>query len=238
MVSEWMKRGTEAMGIVLSDEACKGIERYHEMLVEANKTMNLTRIADDPMEAVERSYLDSLTPLAVPGLMTGVRTLIDVGAGAGCPGIPLAIALPHVRVTLLDALGKRVKFLQSVIDELGLNACAIHARSEDAARDPSLREAFDCATARAVADTPVLLELGLPFVRIGGMMIAYKGPAVDEEMLRSEHAMTQLGGRTRAILPAPIPDRDWDHRLLIVDKRASTPKRYPRKAGEPGRKPL
>ncbi|MEG0145858.1 MAG: 16S rRNA (guanine(527)-N(7))-methyltransferase RsmG, partial [Clostridia bacterium] len=149
MLVEMMQNGSKNMSIVLDDEMCNKFERYHEMLVSAGKVMNLTRVPDDPLEAVDRNYLDSLTPLAVPGLMQGARTLVDVGSGAGFPGIPLAIALPQLRVTMVDALSKRVGFLQSVIDALGLlNATAVHARLEDAARMPMLRGQFDLATAR------------------------------------------------------------------------------------------
>jgi len=238
VVGEWIQSGARAMGIALAPDAVDKLRVYHAMLTEANKTMNLTRVADDAREAAERNYLDSLGPLTVPGLMDGVRTLVDVGAGAGCPGIPLAIALPEVKVTLVDALNKRVRFLQSVIDALSLNACALHARSEDAAHDVRLRHAFDCVTARAVADTPVLMELCLPFVRTGGVFIAYKGPAVEEELTRAGRALEVLNGRVRGVPHVELPGREWDHRLLIVDKVEPTPARYPRKPGEPERKPL
>lgn len=238
MPCQWVAQGAKAMGVQLSEAQTQQIARYHALLTEANGVMNLTRVPDDAREAAERNYLDSLAPLQVPGLMDGVRTLIDVGAGAGCPGLLLSIALPETRVTLLDALQKRVKFLNEVIEALGLNARALHGRCEDAARDMALRAAFDCVTARAVADTPVLLELALPFARRGGMLVAYKGPAVEEELTRAARALSELGGRVRAVVQAPIPGRDWDHRLLIVDKVGKTPDRYPRKAGEPGRNPL
>ncbi|MEG1514785.1 MAG: 16S rRNA (guanine(527)-N(7))-methyltransferase RsmG [Clostridia bacterium] len=239
MLVEMMQNGSKNMSIVLDDEMCNKFERYHEMLVSAGKVMNLTRVPDDPLEAVDRNYLDSLTPLAVPGLMQGARTLVDVGSGAGFPGIPLAIALPQLRVTMVDALSKRVGFLQSVIDALGLlNATAVHARLEDAARMPMLRGQFDLATARAVADTAVLCEWALPFLRVGGQLIAYKGPAIDEELPRAAQALATLGGEVQRVVSAPLPGRDWDHRLLIVQKIAPTSKRFPRKPGEPARNPL
>jgi 16S rRNA (guanine527-N7)-methyltransferase len=170
--------------------------------------------------------------------MDPVRTLIDVGSGAGVPGVVLAIALPGVNVTLLDALKKRVDFLNRVCEALHLNAHAIHTRSEDAARDKSLRDVFDCATARAVAGLPTLLELSLPFVRPGGFFLAYKGPALDEELPAAARALKLLNGQDRGPVSLPIPGRDWDHRLLIVDKLRPTPAAYPRRAGEPEKKPL
>ncbi len=238
MLGAHIKEGAARMGIALTDRQAGQFSRYHEMLVDCNRTMNLTRVAEDALEAADRNYLDSLAPLGAPGLMDGVRTLADIGSGAGCPGIPLAIARPDTRVTLIDALDKRVKFLNSVIEALGLNARAVHMRLEDAGREACYRAAFDMVTARALADTPVLLELGLPLLRVGGVLAAYKGPAVGEELARSDRALEELGGRVRAVASAPVPGRDWDHRLLLIEKTRPTPPKYPRKAGEPGRKPL
>lgn len=230
--------GARQMGVVLPEGAAEKMLRFHELLMQANAQFNLTRVPDDPQEAVDRNYLDSLAPLAHAGLMRGQR-LLDLGSGAGFPGIPLAIALPEVHVTLMDSLGKRVNFLQSVIDELGLNARAVHARAEEAAKRPEWREQFDCATARAVAALPTLAELTLPFVRVGGQLIAYKGPAAGEELAQAQAALSQLGGSAGTILPVAIPGReDWDHRLVLVDKQKPTPKRFPRKSGEAGRHPL
>ena len=208
------------------------------MLTEAGRKMNLTRVGEDEREAVDRNYLDSLAPLAVNGLIEGACTLADAGSGAGFPGLVLAIALPDVRVTLVDALSKRVGFLREVIRALGLNARAVHARCEDAGRAPDLRDGFDLVTARAVADTPLLLELALPLVKPGGRLLCYKGPAVAEELERARHALSALNGRVTGVLSAPIPGRDWDHRLLVVEKTGATPAAYPRKAGVPERRPL
>lgn len=238
MLEAFLARGAKQMGIALDDGQIAKIGRYHEMLMSANRVMNLTRVPDDAQQAAERNYLDSLSPLSLPGLTGSVQTLLDVGSGAGCPGLVLSIALPHARVTLLDALAKRVQFLTSVIDALELNAIALHGRSEDAAKRADMRQSFDCVTARAVADLPTLLELGLPFVRVGGLMIAYKGPAAEEEIDRAQNALAELGGQVRGVFPVHIPGRDWDHRLVVIDKVAPTPAKYPRKAGQPGRKPL
>ena len=227
------------MGIALPAQAGEQFLTFHALLTRANARFNLTRIPDDPREAADRNYLDSLAPLAAPGLLENVHTLLDLGSGAGFPGIPLSIVLPDVRVTLMDSLGKRVNFLNEVISELGLNAVAVHARAEEAAKTPAYREAFDAVTARAVAALPVLSELALPFVRVGGRLIAYKGPAADGELSESGAVIRRLGGGKSRVLPVRIPDRtDWDHRLVIVDKTGRTPSSFPRKPGEAGRNPI
>ena len=230
--------GARAMGITLPEDAAERFQAYHAMLVEANRTVNLTRVPDEPAEAVDRNYLDSLAPLAVPGLLDGAKTLCDVGAGAGFPGIPLAIARPDLSVTLMDSLGKRVAFLNSVIQALGLNAQAVHLRAEEAARLPQYRDAFDRVTARAVASLPVLCELALPLTRPGGLFIAYKGPSLDEELNASSAVMKRLNAGGAGCFPAPIPGRDWDHRLCAVKKMGATPKSFPRRPGEAARNPI
>ena len=230
--------GARAMGIALPADAPEQFARYHALLTEANKAMNLTRVPDDPAEAVDRNYLDSLSPLAVPGLMDGVKTLCDVGAGAGFPGIPLAIARPDIRVTLMDSLGKRVAFLSDVIAKLGLNAEAVHIRAEEAARLPVFRDRFDRVTARAVAAMPVLCELALPLVKRGGRFIAYKGPSLDEELAACPAVLKRLNAGEAVCFAAPIPGRDWDHRLCAVLKAGDTPKSFPRRPGEAARHPI
>lgn len=230
-------RRAEAAGIPLTAEQAEKFALYHRMLVEANARFNLTRVPDDAAEAVDRNYLDCIAPLRA-GLPAGVARAIDVGSGAGFPGIPLAICLPGVRFVLLDSLGKRVEFLRSVIDALGLNAEALHLRAEDGARRPELREAFDLATARAVAPLNLLAEYLLPFVRVGGHMLAYKGPGLDAERAEAEFAFQTLGGRFARAEAVSIPGRDWNHCLAWIEKTAPTPDRYPRKSGKPEKSPL
>ena len=230
-------RRAEAAGIPLTAEQAEKFALYHRMLVEANARFNLTRVPDDAAEAVDRNYLDCIAPLGA-GLPAGVVRAIDVGSGAGFPGIPLAICLPEVRFVLLDSLGKRVEFLRSVIDALGLNAEALHLRAEDGARRPELREAFDLATARAVAPLNLLAEYLLPFVRVGGHMLAYKGPGLDAERAEAEFAFQTLGGRFARAEAVSIPGRDWNHCLAWIEKTAPTPDRYPRKSGKPEKSPL
>lgn len=237
MLAEMMLQSAAAMGIAMSEDQAAQFAQYHAMIVEANAKFNLTRVPDDLREAADRNYLDCIAPLA-HGWPEGVRSLVDVGSGAGFPGIPLSIMLPDVHVVMVDSLEKRVKFLKSVIDALGLNAEAVHARAEDAARRPELRERFDLATARAVASMQLLSEYLLPFVRVGGRMLALKGPSLEAELEEADYALRTLGGEVERMEDAPIPGRDWSHRLAYVKKVAATPAQYPRKAGVPEKKPL
>ena len=220
----------------MSDGQAEQFNIYHEMLVGANARMNLTRVPDDPAEAVDRNYLDCIAPLA--GGFPAAASAADVGSGAGFPGIPLAIMLPDTRFTLIDALAKRVEFLQSVIERLGLNAEALHLRAEDVARRPGLREGFDLTVARAVAPTNVLCEYLLPLTRVGGQMLALKGPGLDDELAQAQNALALLGGEVARIQPLPMPGRDWDHRAVWIQKTAPTPDKYPRRAGMVEKRPL
>ena len=236
MLTSLLLERAAAMGIPMSAAQAEQFDTYHNMLVETNARMNLTRVPDDPAEAVDRNYLDCISPLA--GGFPEAATVVDVGSGAGFPGIPLAIMLPGVRFTLVDALGKRVEFLQSVINRLGLNAEALHLRAEDAARQSALREGFDLAVARAVAPMNVLCEYLLPLVKVGGHMLALKGPGVDEELAQAENALQLLGGKVERVQPLVIPGRDWDHRAAWIAKAAPTPRKYPRRAGTVEKRPL
>ena len=237
MLAEMMLQSAAAMGIAMSEDQAAQFAQYQAMIVEANAKFNLTRVPDDLREAADRNYLDCIAPLA-HGWPEGVRSLVDVGSGAGFPGIPLSIMLPDVHVVMVDSLEKRVRFLKSVIDALGLNAEAVHACAEDAARRPELRERFDLATARAVASMQLLSEYLLPFVRVGGRMLALKGPSLEAELEEADYALRTLGGEVERMEDAPIPGRDWSHRLAYVKKVAATPAQYPRKAGVPEKKPL
>ena len=234
---ELLKERAWANGIELTELQAERFERYHEMLTEANARFNLTRVDNDPAEAIDRNYLDCILPIP-KGVFDGVNSVIDVGSGAGFPGLPLAICLDDIHFVLLDSLGKRVEFLNSVIAELGLNAEAVHLRAEDAARTENMREKFDVAVARAVAPMNLLCEYLLPFVRVGGRMLAYKGPALDEELAQAAFALETLGGKTEYVMPLPMAGRDWEHRLAVITKVKPTPEKYPRKAGKAEKKPL
>ena len=212
------------------ERALDRFEIYQRLLAEWNERMNLTAITD-PAEVARKHFLDSLA--ALPYLKPGME-IIDVGTGAGFPGVPLLIMEPGLELTLADSLNKRLIFLEALLKELGLKAALVHGRAEDLGRDRLYRERFDAALSRAVANLPVLLELTTPFVRVGGTAIAYKGDAVEElknakgaafllhVQLRSEELSSDLGKRC----------------LIFADKVAPTPKQYPRKAGTPNKKPL
>lgn len=225
-----------AMGLVITEPQAAQFERYHALLTEANGRMNLTRVPEDPAEAIDRNYLDCAAVLA--GDFPSVERAVDVGSGAGFPGVPLSILLPDTHFVLIDALAKRVEFLKGVIDALGLNAEALHLRAEDAARKDELREAFDLATARAVAPMNVLSEYLLPFVRVGGWALALKGPGLEDELNQAEAAVATLGGRLERVQPLPIPGRNWDHRAAWIAKAAPTPEKYPRRSGVVEKRPL
>ncbi|MDD3214661.1 MAG: 16S rRNA (guanine(527)-N(7))-methyltransferase RsmG [Eubacteriales bacterium] len=229
----------DELGIPVDARTAEQLARYHEMLADWNERVNLTANADFET-ALDRHYLDSLAPLALPGLLPQNAKVIDVGSGAGFPGLPLAIARPDLSVLLMDSLAKRLKFLNAVIAELRLeNVQTVHARAEDGGNNPAYRERFDVAVARAVAGAPVLMELLLPFVRCGGKAVCYKGPSAEEEILAGSRAASLLGGAPLACKPVAVPGQpEWRHCVLISEKKRPTPKQYPRKAGTPGREPL
>ena len=204
---------------------------YYEYLMQANARTNLTAIKEKT-EAADKHFVDSL--LALPFIPHGARC-IDVGTGAGFPGIPLLIARPDIKMTLLDSLHKRVAFLQETLHELGLSANCVHARAEDAGRDPRHRAQYDIALSRAVAPLSVLLELTVPFLRVGGVSVCYKGKSAQEEADLAQSAGKALNCTLKV---QPIDAAYGERALVLAKKNASTPSRYPRKAGEPGRKPL
>ena len=214
-----------------ADEAALDrFEIYQRLLAEWNERMNLTAITD-PVEVAEKHFADSLA--ALPYLKPGMQ-VIDVGTGAGFPGVPLLIMEPKLELTLADSLHKRLTFLDALLKELGLTATLVHGRAEDLGQDRLYRERFDAATSRAVANLPVLLELTTPFVKVGGSAIAYKGDAA-EELQNAKSAAFLLHVKLRTVELAS----DLGKRCLIfADKMAPTPKQYPRKAGTPNKKPL
>ena len=237
MNRERLMCGLDALGVAYDRTAIERFEAFHAILDEYNRKMDLTAVLDED-ERIDRHDLDSAAPLA-QGLLAQNARVIDVGTGAGFPGMPLLILRPDLQMTFLDALSKRIAFLQDALKRLNLTATALHARAEDAARLETHREAYDAAVSRAVASSATLQELTLPFVKTGGLAIAWKGPGVQDELVAARRAAFVLGGTVRGISPAPVPGReDWAHCLLITDKTGKTPKAYPRKAGTPGRKPL
>ena len=229
-------RAAEA-GIPLTAEQIGQFSVYHEMLLDWNTRMNLTALTA-PEDVAVKHIIDSLTAYDA-ALFDGARTLIDVGTGAGLPGIPLAVYAPHLTVTLLDALNKRVRFLTEVTASMGLqNVRCIHARAEEAARTPEHRAAYDIVVSRAVARLPILLEYTLPFVRVGGTLLALKGRAYAEEQKEARRAAEVLGGGRITARPVHLPGLDDVRAILTVTKERQTPAAYPRSGGAPTRRPL
>ena len=229
-------RAAEA-GIPLTAEQIGQFSVYNEMLLDWNTRMNLTALTA-PEDVAVKHIIDSLTAYDA-ARFDGARTLIDVGTGAGLPGIPLAVYAPHLTVTLLDALNKRVRFLTEVTAAMGLqNVRCIHARAEEAARTAEHRAAYDIAVSRAVARLPVLLEYTLPFVRVGGTLLALKGRAYAEEQKEARRAAEVLGGGRITARPVHLPGLDDVRAILTVTKERQTPAIYPRGGGAPARRPL
>ncbi|MDD6221455.1 MAG: 16S rRNA (guanine(527)-N(7))-methyltransferase RsmG [Lachnospiraceae bacterium] len=232
----------KTLGIPADEKQLGMFEEYYRLLVETNKVMNLTAIIEKK-DVYLLHFLDSLSliPAAKEAKinMKDTCSIIDVGTGAGFPGVPLKIMMPEIRLTLLDSLNKRLNFLSSVVKAGDMKDVElIHARAEDGARDPKLREKFDFAVSRAVAPLPVLCEYCLPYVRVGGYFAAYKTAAVDSELSEAERAVRILGGKTVSTQFFTLPGSDVQRAIVFIQKCAKTPKTYPRKAGTPKSKPL
>lgn len=238
MPSVIFKRNIDSIGVSLNDTQLEQLDKYYELLVEWNSFMNLTGITDYE-EVMLKHYLDSLVlKLPIVGDNTHIK-LIDVGTGAGFPGLPLKIAYTDAEVVLFDSLNKRIKFLDEVINRLSLKGVStIHGRAEDGGRNPQLREKFDVSVSRAVADLAVLSEYNLPFVKVGGYFVAYKSGDIDNEVERSKKAIDILGGVIEKVEKFTLPETDIDRSLVYIKKVRNTSKKYPRKAGLPSKEPL
>jgi len=234
-LKELLAEGAGAFGVSLDDRQCGQFFRYMELLKEWNQKFNLTAITED-RDIVIKHFIDSISIMPFIGNVSA--SLIDVGSGAGFPGIPVKIAAAGISVTLLDSLDKRVGFMKTVAESLGLQGItAIHARAEDGANDRRYRESFDFAAARAVAELPVLLEYCLPFVRPGGCFIAMKG-SYAEEISASKKALGLLGGEIEEVREILLPYSDMRRSIIKIRKFRHTPTKYPRKAGKPSKTPL
>jgi 16S rRNA (guanine527-N7)-methyltransferase len=233
-----LQEGALAFGVTLAAEQIAQFQAYYELLCDWNTRFNLTAVSDYG-GVLTRHFLDSLSCLAaLPRGLTDQR-VIDVGSGAGFPGLPLKIACPGLRLTLLEATGKKVDFLNAVVTGLRLaDVAVVNARAEEAGHAPQHREVYDLAVARAVAVMRVLVELCLPFVRPGGLLIAQKGEDPRVEVQAAGPALRTLGGQLRQTLPVVVPGLEATRHLVVVDKVTSTPARYPRRPGVPTRRPL
>ena len=228
------------LDITLSDSQAEQFIQYYEMLIEKNQVMNLTAITDFD-EVLKKHFVDSLSLVKAYNLgsANGEVSLIDIGTGAGFPGLPLKIVFPKLKVTLMDSLNKRVDFLNEVIDTLKLDGIdAIHGRAEDYAKPEQLREKYDLCVSRAVANLSVLSEYCLPYVKVGGKFISYKSEKVAEELEEAENAISILGGKTVEQIAFTLPDSDIYRNLVMIKKITATPSKYPRKAGMASKKPL
>lgn len=228
-------KGLEELHIQLTEEQIHQFIKYYEMLVEKNKVMNLTAITEFD-EVIEKHFLDSLSLIKVYDLEMDISVL-DMGTGAGFPGIPLKIAFPGLKVTLADSLNKRILFLQEVIDELHLEKIeAVHARAEELGKNKTYREMYDLVVSRAVANLSSLEEYCVPFVKIGGNFISYKSGEIEEEVANAKNATFLLGGKVKDVYKFDLYEQKRS--FVIIEKIKGTPKTYPRKAGTPTKTPL
>lgn len=230
------------INIEISDDQINCFEKYYELLIEKNKVMNLTAITDKE-DVIVKHFIDSIA--LIPYLTDkGINTnnklkIIDIGTGAGFPGLPLKIMMPDVKFTLLDSLNKRVSFLNEVIDELKLKDIeALHGRAEDYASDNKYREKYDICVSRAVANLSTLSEYCIPFVKEDGFFISYKAGESEEEINNSKNAIKILGGKINKVEEFVLPGTDASRVFVFIRKQELTDKKYPRKAGVPAKKPL
>lgn len=234
---EELRVKAEQIGVMLTTKQLEQFDTYYHHLIEKNKVMNLTAITEY-QEVIDKHFVDSLLLAGVRDL-TGEMSVIDVGTGGGFPGIPLKIAFPNLKITLLDSLNKRVNFLNEVIEELQLQEIeAIHSRAEDAGQNVKYREKYDLCVSRAVANLSALSEYCLPFVKPSGCFISYKSTNIDEELKQAGKAIKVLGGRLEQPVTVQIPETDIYRQFIMIQKKSHTPKVYPRKAGTAAKNPI
>ena len=228
---------SKKINISLSENQIDQFMQYKKMLLEWNEKVNLTAITDEK-EIILKHFVDCLA-ISLGVDLNGDKRIIDVGTGAGFPGIPIKIAFPQIKITLLDSLNKRILFLKELVEDIGLeNVECIHARAEDAGADKTMREGFDFCISRAVANLAVLSEYCIPFVRVGGSFISMKGPEVAEELISAKKAIGILGGEVIDVKEVNIPETDIMHSLILIKKVKPTPTKYPRKAGKVKKEPI
>lgn len=234
---EFLLEEVNKIGIELTDNQVDQFLKYYELLVEWNSFMNLTGITEYE-DVVIKHFVDSLSLIKAVNLKQDL-SVIDIGTGAGFPGLPLKIAFPNLSVTLLDSLNKRIKFLDEVINQLGLTDIdTIHGRAEDFAKPEKLREKFDLCVSRAVANLSTLSEYCLPFVKINGSFISYKSEKLSEELEESKTAIFVLGGKFEKQIDFTLNNNEIYRNLVVINKKQKTPKQYPRKAGTASKNPI
>ena len=232
-----LSEGCRQLGISLTEEQTEQFMLYYEKLIEVNQVMNLTAITEFE-DVMRKHFLDSLT-LVKAADIKNVKRVLDLGTGAGFPGIPLKIAFPDTEFVLLDSLNKRVKFLHDIIELCRLKKIqAVHGRAEELAGKKEYRESFDLCVSRAVANLSSLSEYCLPYVEKGGLFVSYKSGNIQEELEAAGYAIQILGGRIKDTVKFKLPGSDMDRSLVVIEKIRETPARYPRRAGIPSREPL
>lgn len=236
---EVLRKGCKELGIILSEKQEQQFMKYYQLLLEWNQRVNLTSITDYE-DVINKHFLDSLCLVKIPDVIRKEKKkVIDVGTGAGFPGIPLKIIFPEIQLTLLDSLNKRINFLNALVEELELDeVTAIHGRAEELGKNKEYRETFDLCVSRAVAHLSVLSEYCIPLVRVKGDFIPYKSGNIQEELEEAQGAVKLLGGCIRDKVEFTVPNSDMSRSLICIEKKHATPGKYPRKSGIPGKSPL
>ncbi len=237
MMLPGLQEGFAHYGLAWDEQMQQRFSQFTEELLETNRVMNLTAITE-PQEIVTKHYLDSVFPLTQPYIQPGCK-MIDVGCGAGFPSIPMKIARPDIQLTLLDSLQKRLTFLRRVVDHMELQQVeCVHARAEEGAQKKELREQYDVAVSRAVANLRVLTELCCGYIKKGGYFLALKGPNAEQEVQEARTAITAMGCQLEGVVAAPVPGTDMEHTLVVIRKVKATHPQYPRNYGRISKKPL
>lgn len=231
------ENGLKSMGISFDESYYEDFDIYRELLVEWNQHMNLTGITEK-REVFIKHFLDSVGTYLAQSIPEGA-SVIDVGTGAGFPGLAMKIFDRSIELTLLDSLNKRINFLKEVSNQIGLEGVEfIHGRAEDFGKNEDYRESYDIAVSRAVANLAVLAEYCMPYVKVGGHFIALKSKSYKDELDQAQKAIETFGGRVKEVVMVPLPEVDIDHTLIVIEKVAQTPSKYPRKAGKPTKNPI